>query len=118
MIRDWSLNLHPLREQFVIISDRMMFIGLYGQPLLLYTGSSSIIVSAVRELIKAATKMYKDKDVLPKCPISWKNMNCLCDRPDECCATLEEEKKYLRHPVEETLRNMLYELVGLLNGDP
>ncbi|XP_057368283.1 uncharacterized protein LOC130689299 [Daphnia carinata] len=111
-------------DDFLLILRR--FIGLYGQPRVFHTDNGTNFVGTERELFEdpEVFQFIRRKGMQwnfqpPRTPhFGGAHESLVWSAKRALYAALDEEKKFLRHPTEETLRTMLYEVAGLLNGRP
>ncbi|XP_045023412.1 uncharacterized protein LOC116935800 [Daphnia magna] len=118
-------------DDFLLILRR--FIGLYGQPGVFHTDNGTNFVGAERELREAAEALFADPklaDFIWSKPMEWKfqpprtpdfgsaNESLVKSTKRALYRALDAEKLKLQYPSEETLRTLLYEVAGLLNGRP
>ncbi|XP_045033912.1 uncharacterized protein LOC116935697 [Daphnia magna] len=118
-------------DDFLLILRR--FIGLYGQPGVFHTDNGTNFVGAERELREAAEALFADPklaDFIRSKPMEWKfqpprtphfggaHESLVKSTKRALYRALDSEKLKLQYPSEETLRTLLYEVAGLLNGRP
>jgi hypothetical protein len=118
-------------DDFLLILRR--FVGLYGQPRVFHTDNGTNFVGAERELREAAEELFNDpavQEFVRSKGMEWKfqpprtphfggaHESLVRSTKRALYLALDHENKSLRHPTEETLRTLLYEVAGLLNGRP
>jgi hypothetical protein len=118
-------------DDFLLILRR--FVGLYGQLRVFHTNNGTNFVGAERELREAVEELFSDpavKEFLWSKGMEWKfqpprtphfggaHESLVRSTKRALYMALDHESKSLRHPTEETLRTLLYEVAGLLNGRP
>ncbi|XP_045028164.1 uncharacterized protein LOC123471199 [Daphnia magna] len=94
------------------------FIGLYGKPRVMHSDNGTNFVGAENELKEEAEKLYADEKVAEFLNLKRIDWRFQPPRTPHFGGAHESLSKKLRHPAEDTLRTLLYEVAGLLNGRP
>jgi transposase InsO family protein len=109
------------------------FISLYRKPEVIHSDNGTNFVGAERELREAVDEMYASQaipDFMKRVSIKWTfqpprtphfggaHESLVRSTKKALYNALEQEKNSSRHPTEDLLRTLLYEVAGLLNTRP
>ena len=118
-------------DDFLLLLRR--FIGLYGKPKKIFSDNGTNFVGADRELREAVEALQRSEGVnqfLQHEGIDWHfqpartphfggaHESLVRSTKNALYGALDSEKNVLRHPTEDTLRTLLFEVAGLLNSRP
>jgi len=118
-------------DDFLLIMRR--FISLYGKPVHMFSDNGTNFVGAERELREAVEQLHASteaNDFLKKERIQWHfqpprtphfggaHESLVKSTKRALYAALNKEAVALRHPTDDTLRTLLFEIAGLLNSRP
>ena len=118
-------------ECFLIILRR--FVSFYGKPKAIYSDNGTNFVGAERELREAVEALHSSesaKDYMGQESIDWffqpprtphfggAHESMVKSTKRALYAAMEAEKTKRRHPMDDTLRTLLFEVAGLLNSRP
>lgn len=118
-------------DDFLLLLRR--FIGLYGKPRRIFSDNGTNFVGAERELREAVDRLHNSPAAaafVKREAIEWHfqparsphfggaHESLVRVTKRALYAALEKEGKALRHPTEDSLRTLLFEVSGLLNSRP
>ena len=127
------LELVPLLSSLDFLLSLRKFIALYRQPTVIHSDNGTNFVGAERELRAAVEALHASGDIpafMEKAGIEWNfqpprtphfggaHESLVKSAKRSLYSALEIEDNGLRHPTEDVLRTLLYEVAGLLNTRP
>jgi hypothetical protein len=127
------LELVPSLSSTDFLLSLRKFIALYRQPAVIHSDNGTNFVGAERELREAVEALHASGEVpvfMEKAGIDWNfqpprtphfggaHESLVKSTKRALYNALEIEGKSLRHPTEDVLRTLLYEVAGLLNTRP
>jgi hypothetical protein len=127
------LELVPSLSSVDFLLSLRKFIALYRQPAVIHSDNGTNFVGAERELREAVEALHASGDIpafMEKAGIEWNfqpprtphfggaHESLVKSAKRALYSALEIEGNGLRHPTEDVLRTLLYEVAGLLNTRP